>query len=83
MSSLSDGSICIKANAQSCGECIQVSKICGWCTDEVSWISKAVSKLFYHMSENRELFISEESFSFLELHKVMKTIISVIVTIIK
>lgn len=71
MSSLSDGSICIKANAQSCGECIQVSEICGWCTDEVSWISKAVSKLFYHMSGKniRELFISEESFSFLELHK--------------
>ncbi|XP_032421708.1 integrin beta-1-like [Xiphophorus hellerii] len=29
-----DGSICIKANAQSCGECIQVSEKCGWCTDE-------------------------------------------------
>ncbi|KAK5598982.1 Integrin beta-1 [Crenichthys baileyi] len=29
-----DGSICIKANAQSCGECIQVSEMCGWCTDE-------------------------------------------------
>uniref|UniRef100_A0A3P9LZ69 Integrin beta n=1 Tax=Oryzias latipes TaxID=8090 RepID=A0A3P9LZ69_ORYLA len=29
-----DGSMCIKANAQSCGECIQVSETCGWCTDE-------------------------------------------------
>ncbi|XP_068196203.1 integrin beta-1-like [Antennarius striatus] len=29
-----DGSVCIKANAQSCGECIQVSESCGWCTDE-------------------------------------------------
>uniref|UniRef100_A0A8C7PDQ0 Integrin beta n=1 Tax=Oncorhynchus mykiss TaxID=8022 RepID=A0A8C7PDQ0_ONCMY len=24
---------CIKANAQSCGECIQVAEKCGWCTD--------------------------------------------------
>ncbi|XP_061587812.1 integrin beta-1-like isoform X2 [Cololabis saira] len=29
-----DGSICIKANAQSCGECIQISETCGWCSDE-------------------------------------------------
>ncbi|KAM6918537.1 integrin beta-1-like isoform 2-T2 [Xenentodon cancila] len=29
-----DGSICIKANAQSCGECIQISEICVWCMDE-------------------------------------------------
>ncbi|XP_008300442.1 integrin beta-1 isoform X2 [Stegastes partitus] len=29
-----EGSICIKANAQSCGECIQVSETCGWCSDE-------------------------------------------------
>ncbi|KAK7944664.1 hypothetical protein WMY93_000392 [Mugilogobius chulae] len=29
-----EGSICIKANAQSCGECIQVSEACGWCSDE-------------------------------------------------
>lgn len=36
VSSLSEGSICIKANAQSCGECIQVAETCGWCTDEVS-----------------------------------------------
>uniref|UniRef100_A0AAQ4RXM4 Integrin beta n=1 Tax=Gasterosteus aculeatus aculeatus TaxID=481459 RepID=A0AAQ4RXM4_GASAC len=28
------GSICIKANAQSCGECIQVAETCGWCADE-------------------------------------------------
>ncbi|XP_067109967.1 integrin beta-1-like isoform X2 [Osmerus mordax] len=28
-----EGSDCIKANAQSCGECIQVSEKCGWCTD--------------------------------------------------
>ncbi|CAB1317594.1 unnamed protein product, partial [Coregonus sp. 'balchen'] len=30
---LSEGSDCIKANAQSCGECIQVAEKCGWCTD--------------------------------------------------
>lgn len=47
LSSLSERSICIQANAQSCGECIQVSEMCGWCTDEVSWITK----LFYHTSE--------------------------------
>ncbi|XP_041658556.1 integrin beta-1-like isoform X2 [Cheilinus undulatus] len=29
-----EGSVCIKANAQSCGECIQVAESCGWCTDE-------------------------------------------------
>ncbi|XP_037314732.2 integrin beta-1-like isoform X2 [Pungitius pungitius] len=29
-----EGSICIKANAQSCGECIQVAETCGWCADE-------------------------------------------------
>ncbi|XP_056277326.1 integrin beta-1-like [Pseudoliparis swirei] len=29
-----EGSECIKANAQSCGECIQVAEMCGWCTDE-------------------------------------------------
>uniref|UniRef100_A0A7N6B6P5 Integrin beta n=1 Tax=Anabas testudineus TaxID=64144 RepID=A0A7N6B6P5_ANATE len=34
ISALQKGSICIKANAQSCGECIQVSETCGWCTDE-------------------------------------------------
>ncbi|CAB1326075.1 unnamed protein product, partial [Coregonus sp. 'balchen'] len=28
-----EGSDCIKANAQSCGECIQVAEKCGWCTD--------------------------------------------------
>ena len=33
---LSEGSDCIKANAQSCGECIQVAEKCGWCTDTVS-----------------------------------------------
>uniref|UniRef100_A0A669B592 Integrin beta n=1 Tax=Oreochromis niloticus TaxID=8128 RepID=A0A669B592_ORENI len=38
-----DGSICIKANAQSCGECIQVSEICGWCTDE-TFLSEGESK---------------------------------------
>uniref|UniRef100_A0A4W5R1D7 Uncharacterized protein n=1 Tax=Hucho hucho TaxID=62062 RepID=A0A4W5R1D7_9TELE len=31
-----EGSDCIKANAQSCGECIQVAEKCGWCTDTVS-----------------------------------------------
>lgn len=49
--SLSEGSTCIKANAQSCGECIQVAETCGWCTDEVSWIAKNMLKVFYHMSE--------------------------------
>uniref|UniRef100_A0AAQ4PNN3 Integrin beta n=1 Tax=Gasterosteus aculeatus aculeatus TaxID=481459 RepID=A0AAQ4PNN3_GASAC len=34
VASLSEGSICIKANAQSCGECIQVAETCGWCADE-------------------------------------------------
>ncbi|XP_047188199.1 integrin beta-1 isoform X1 [Scophthalmus maximus] len=29
-----EGSICIKANAQSCGECIQVAETCGWCSDQ-------------------------------------------------
>uniref|UniRef100_A0A665XE74 Integrin beta n=1 Tax=Echeneis naucrates TaxID=173247 RepID=A0A665XE74_ECHNA len=29
-----EGSICIKANAQSCGDCIQVAETCGWCSDE-------------------------------------------------
>uniref|UniRef100_A0A3Q3BI13 Integrin beta n=2 Tax=Kryptolebias marmoratus TaxID=37003 RepID=A0A3Q3BI13_KRYMA len=29
-----DVSVCTKANAQSCGECIQVSEACGWCSDE-------------------------------------------------
>uniref|UniRef100_A0A6Q2ZFU5 Integrin beta n=1 Tax=Esox lucius TaxID=8010 RepID=A0A6Q2ZFU5_ESOLU len=32
---LQQGSDCIKANAQSCGECIQVAEKCGWCTDPV------------------------------------------------
>ncbi|XP_019748462.1 integrin beta-1-like [Hippocampus comes] len=27
-------SICIKANARSCDECIQVDKSCGWCAEE-------------------------------------------------
>ncbi|XP_028987123.1 integrin beta-1-like isoform X2 [Betta splendens] len=38
-----EGSICIKANAQSCGECIQVSETCGWCTDE-NFLSVGESK---------------------------------------
>uniref|UniRef100_A0A673AWR8 Integrin beta n=1 Tax=Sphaeramia orbicularis TaxID=375764 RepID=A0A673AWR8_9TELE len=38
------GSICIKANAQSCGECIQVAESCGWCSDEVSFLSSGESK---------------------------------------
>ena len=33
---VSEGSDCLKANAQSCGDCIQVAENCGWCTDEVS-----------------------------------------------
>ncbi|XP_041102893.1 integrin beta-1-like isoform X2 [Polyodon spathula] len=28
-----DGNDCIKANAKSCGECIQVGANCGWCTE--------------------------------------------------
>ncbi|XP_061094129.1 integrin beta-1-like isoform X1 [Conger conger] len=28
-----EGNDCIKANAKSCGECIQVGEKCGWCTD--------------------------------------------------
>ncbi|KAM9323096.1 integrin beta-1-like [Pholidichthys leucotaenia] len=28
-----EGSICIKANARTCGECIEVSETCGWCSD--------------------------------------------------
>lgn len=31
-----EGNECIKANALSCGECIQVGAKCGWCTDPVS-----------------------------------------------
>ncbi|XP_077414998.1 integrin beta-1-like [Vanacampus margaritifer] len=27
-------SVCIKANAQSCDECIKVAESCGWCSDE-------------------------------------------------
>lgn len=38
-----DGSACIKANAQSCGECIQVSEKCGWCTD-VDFVGVGVPK---------------------------------------
>ncbi|CAF97757.1 unnamed protein product, partial [Tetraodon nigroviridis] len=38
-----EGSICIKANAQSCGECIQVSELCGWCTD-ISFLGEGESK---------------------------------------
>ncbi|KAG9355185.1 hypothetical protein JZ751_000023 [Albula glossodonta] len=30
---ISEGSDCIKANAKSCGECIQVGEKCGWCTE--------------------------------------------------
>ncbi|XP_064188435.1 integrin beta-1-like isoform X3 [Anguilla rostrata] len=30
-----EGNDCIKANARSCGECIQVGEKCGWCTDPV------------------------------------------------
>uniref|UniRef100_A0A673AUG6 Integrin beta n=1 Tax=Sphaeramia orbicularis TaxID=375764 RepID=A0A673AUG6_9TELE len=37
------GSICIKANAQSCGECIQVAESCGWCSDE-KFLSSGESK---------------------------------------
>lgn len=49
-----EGSVCIKANAQSCGECIQVSESCGWCSDIVSWITESFSKLFFffcHVNE--------------------------------
>ncbi|KAL1006736.1 hypothetical protein UPYG_G00076170 [Umbra pygmaea] len=28
-----EGNECLKANARSCGECIQVGAKCGWCTD--------------------------------------------------
>ncbi|GAA6107087.1 integrin beta-1a isoform X1 [Tachysurus ichikawai] len=28
-----EGNECIKANAESCGDCIQVGAKCGWCTD--------------------------------------------------
>ncbi|CAL9689563.1 unnamed protein product [Knipowitschia caucasica] len=38
-----EGSDCIKANAQSCGECIQVSEACGWCSDE-SFLSVGEAK---------------------------------------
>ncbi|XP_036374642.1 integrin beta-1-like isoform X1 [Megalops cyprinoides] len=32
-SSQQDGNECIKANAKSCGQCIQVGEKCGWCMD--------------------------------------------------
>ncbi|KAM3865702.1 integrin beta-1-like [Diretmus argenteus] len=38
-----EGSECLKANAQSCGECIQVSEKCGWCTDE-TFLNQGESK---------------------------------------
>ncbi|TNN47677.1 Integrin beta-1 [Liparis tanakae] len=38
-----EGSECIKANAQSCGECIQVAETCGWCT-AVNFLSPGESK---------------------------------------
>ena len=34
--SLLGGSDCIKANAKSCGECIQAGPNCGWCKKTVS-----------------------------------------------
>uniref|UniRef100_A0A668A6D4 Integrin beta n=1 Tax=Myripristis murdjan TaxID=586833 RepID=A0A668A6D4_9TELE len=37
------GSACINANAQSCGECIQVAATCGWCTDE-NFLNQGQSK---------------------------------------
>lgn len=36
MCSLVGGSDCIKANAKSCGECIQAGPNCGWCKKTVS-----------------------------------------------
>lgn len=38
-----EGNECIKANALSCGECIQVGAKCGWCTDTVSSVQMPCS----------------------------------------
>uniref|UniRef100_A0A7I2V2T4 Integrin subunit beta 1 n=1 Tax=Homo sapiens TaxID=9606 RepID=A0A7I2V2T4_HUMAN len=31
-----DENRCLKANAKSCGECIQAGPNCGWCTNSVN-----------------------------------------------
>lgn len=51
---LAEGSVCIKANAQSCGECIQVSESCGWCTDIVSSAAGNASSSLKHLSSTFE-----------------------------
>lgn len=37
---LTDENRCLKANAKSCGECIQAGPNCGWCTNSVSMIAQ-------------------------------------------
>lgn len=42
---------CIKANAKSCGECIQVGAKCGWCMDPVrgyEFANNIVTALMLH-----------------------------------
>lgn len=40
---LTDENRCLKANAKSCGECIQAGPNCGWCTNSVSKIAQGLS----------------------------------------
>lgn len=40
---LTDENRCLKANAKSCGECIQAGPNCGWCTNSVSKVAQVLS----------------------------------------
>lgn len=35
---LTDKNRCLKANAKSCGDCIQAGPNCGWCTNTVRFL---------------------------------------------
>uniref|UniRef100_A0A8B9M801 Integrin beta N-terminal domain-containing protein n=1 Tax=Accipiter nisus TaxID=211598 RepID=A0A8B9M801_9AVES len=45
--SLLGGSDCIKANAKSCGECIQAGPNCGWCKKTVNMESVWVCLIIF------------------------------------
>lgn len=51
-----DENKCLKANAKSCGECIQAGPNCGWCTNSVSKIA-----LPFHLFFNNVLLSSTVS----------------------
>ena len=66
---LTDENRCLKANAKSCGECIQAGPNCGWCTNSVSKVARVLSICSLVIQCGSVLYPSEAHINFYVNHK--------------